>query len=136
MDEIDRKIVLLLAQDARVSVTHIARKVGRSRVAVQNRLDHLLESGEIAGFSISFKRKPFAAILEIRLGPKCQCDDVLSKVKSRFHINGAWAVAGGTDLFIWTEAERGDAVQQLRCYIAGMTEVEKVSIHAVVKTYE
>lgn len=136
MDAIDKQIIALLSIDARISVTDISKKVGRSRVAVQNRMNALSESGEIAGFSISLKRKPFPALLEISLNPKFKCEDIMPRIESQFRINKAWSVAGGADLFIWTEAEQGETVQQMRSYITEMAEVRSVSTHIVIKTYE
>ncbi|HSZ51025.1 MAG TPA: Lrp/AsnC family transcriptional regulator [Caulobacteraceae bacterium] len=52
MDETDRKLVTLLRADARAPVARLARAVNLSRGAVQNRIDKMVASGEIAGFSI------------------------------------------------------------------------------------
>ena len=52
MDEIDRKLVALLRADARSPVARLARSVNLSRGAVQNRIDKMLASGEVSGFTI------------------------------------------------------------------------------------
>lgn len=136
MDAIDKKIVALLSINARMTVTDVAKEVGRSRVAVQNRIDRLIESGEILGFSINLKKLPIPAVFEIRLNPKAKCEDVVPKVKAAYRINKAWSVAGGCDLFIWIEAEEGRTLQEMRTYLSGLAEVQSVSTHIVIKTYE
>ncbi len=136
MDAIDKQIIARLSLDARTTVTDIAAKVGRSRIAIQNRINALVASGEITGFSVNLKRLPFPALLEVRLSPKCKCEDIVYKIKAQFRINKAWSVAGGTDLFIWTEVEHGETLQHMRSYIAGLEEVHSVSTHIVIKTYE
>lgn len=95
-----------------------------------------MESGEIVGFSVNLKRLPFPALLEIRLSPKGKCEDIVHKIKAQFRINKAWSVAGGTDLFIWTEAEHGETLQHMRSYISGLDEVLSISTHIVIKSYE
>jgi DNA-binding Lrp family transcriptional regulator len=52
MDDTDRKLITLLRADARAPMARLARSVNLSRGAVQNRIDRLLASGEIAGFTI------------------------------------------------------------------------------------
>lgn len=136
MDAIDSQIVSILSRDSRTTVTAISQQVGRSRIAVQNRIDALLDRGEITGFSVNLKRKPFPALLEIQLHPKCKCEDVIPQIKSHFRINRAWSVAGGSDLFIWTEADEGDTLQRMRSFITALTEVQRVSTHIVIRTYE
>lgn len=51
LDSFDRKIIAALAQDGRMTVTELAQKVGLSKTPCQNRLQRLLRSGVIKGFT-------------------------------------------------------------------------------------
>ncbi|MFS0762523.1 Lrp/AsnC family transcriptional regulator [Peribacillus phoenicis] len=51
VDEIDKKIISVLHEDARISYTDLAKKVELSRVAVQMRINHLVENGVIERFT-------------------------------------------------------------------------------------
>ncbi|AXN39950.1 Lrp/AsnC family transcriptional regulator [Peribacillus butanolivorans] len=51
VDEIDKKIISILHEDARISYTDLAKKVELSRVAVQMRINHLVENGVIERFT-------------------------------------------------------------------------------------
>jgi len=51
IDDIDRKLISLLSQDGRASYTDLAKEVGLSRVAVQTRLNALMEYGTIERFA-------------------------------------------------------------------------------------
>lgn len=64
MDEIDRRLVALLRADARAPVARLARAVNLSRGAVQNRIDKMVASGEISGFTI--KSPPGADATQVR----------------------------------------------------------------------
>lgn len=50
MDEFDHKIIALLVEDGRMTVTDLARAIGLSKTPCQVRLRRLMESGVIRGF--------------------------------------------------------------------------------------
>ncbi|WCR12661.1 Lrp/AsnC family transcriptional regulator [Paracoccus stylophorae] len=52
MDDLDRNILTQLAQDARVSVAVLARRLRVARSTVQTRLERLESSGAIAGYTL------------------------------------------------------------------------------------
>jgi DNA-binding Lrp family transcriptional regulator len=52
MDRIDTELVALLRQDARQPVTSLAAALKISRATVQHRIDRLLQSGAILGFTL------------------------------------------------------------------------------------
>ncbi len=55
MDDTDRVLINLLRQDARLSVSTLAARLGVSRGTVQNRMDRLLASGVIEGFTVRLR---------------------------------------------------------------------------------
>lgn len=50
LDDFDRKILSVLAEEGRISVTDLARKVGMSKTPCHMRMRRLLETGVITGF--------------------------------------------------------------------------------------
>lgn len=50
MDAVDRKILSALAENARLSVAEIARRVGLSKTPVAARIRHMERAGVIAGY--------------------------------------------------------------------------------------
>ena len=52
VDELDRGILAHLAQDARMSVAVLARRLKVARSTVQARLERLETSGAIAGYTL------------------------------------------------------------------------------------
>jgi DNA-binding Lrp family transcriptional regulator len=52
MDELDRKLVAALRQDARLPVASLAKALKVSRGTVQTRIDRMLQRGEIGGFTV------------------------------------------------------------------------------------
>ena len=55
LDELDRRLVALLRTDGRAPVTTLARQLGVTRATVNTRLDRLVESGVVLGFTVRTK---------------------------------------------------------------------------------
>lgn len=51
LDEIDQRIIAVLHEHARISYTDLAKEVGLSRVAVQTRIQSLMDDGVIERFT-------------------------------------------------------------------------------------
>jgi Lrp/AsnC family leucine-responsive transcriptional regulator len=52
LDAIDRRLLEVLADDARISVAALAERAGISRASTYTRLDNLRETGVIEGYSV------------------------------------------------------------------------------------
>lgn len=55
LDDTDRQLLALLRDDARTSVTTLAKKLRVARATVQNRIARLEESGVIVGYTVRLK---------------------------------------------------------------------------------
>jgi DNA-binding Lrp family transcriptional regulator len=58
MDDIDRALIAALRADSRTPTALLARRLGRSRGAIQNRINQLIARGDILGFTV---RLPLAS---------------------------------------------------------------------------
>lgn len=52
MDETDRRLLSLLREDGRIPVAELARLLGVARATVTSRIERLVSSGTIIGFSV------------------------------------------------------------------------------------
>jgi DNA-binding Lrp family transcriptional regulator len=52
MDDVDRQLIAILRDDARIQVATLAKRLGVSRGTVQNRIDRLTKQGAILGFTL------------------------------------------------------------------------------------
>ncbi len=64
MDDIDRQLIGLLRDNARISIVELARELRVSRGTVQNRMAKLEESGVIVGYTV--RLRPAAEFHRIR----------------------------------------------------------------------
>ncbi len=55
MDDLDRRLIAELRTDGRASLSDLAKRLGVSRGTVQNRLDRLIDSETILGFTVRLK---------------------------------------------------------------------------------
>lgn len=55
-DELDRKLISALREDGRAPISKLAAVLGVSRATVQSRLDRLIESGAVLGFTVRFRQ--------------------------------------------------------------------------------
>ena len=55
MDKIDQNLVAILRQNARASISDLALELRVSRATVRSRMDRLVKSGEILGYTLSLK---------------------------------------------------------------------------------
>ena len=64
MDDLDHKIVQLLAENARMPVKDIAQRVSLTSPAVSSRIHRLEQEGIIAGYTVVLRRPDAAARVE------------------------------------------------------------------------
>lgn len=73
LDEVNRRILAILMDDARISASALARRVGMSAPAVRERINRLEEAGVIRGYRVDIDPArvglPVAAWVRVRPGP-------------------------------------------------------------------
>lgn len=74
LDPLNREIVGVLAEDPRVSMSELGRRVGLSPPAVSERVDRLRQAGVIAGWRLEVDPAavglPITAFVRVRPGPR------------------------------------------------------------------
>ncbi|GLX79753.1 AsnC family transcriptional regulator [Thalassotalea insulae] len=98
-DAVDKELVAILRSDARASISKLAKLLNVSRGTVQNRLDRLISSGAILGFTVrahsELETDVIKAIMMIEVVGK-STTQVINKLRGipqleKLHTtNGAW----------------------------------------------
>ncbi|MBV7410431.1 Lrp/AsnC family transcriptional regulator [Maritimibacter sp. DP1N21-5] len=103
MDDIDRKILQLLAEDARTPVATLARKTGLARSTAQARLDRMEANGTIAGYALRLgdatRAGQIRATVLLMLEPRAT-PAVLAKLERMLVIEAAHTVSGRADMIL------------------------------------
>ena len=101
VNDIDRKIVALLIEDARRSYDDIGRHVSLSAPAVKRRVDRLRRDGAIRGFTAVVDHAALGtateALLELFYAPGTLLDEVARTLRSHPEVVEAWSVTGEAD---------------------------------------
>ncbi|MDH4442426.1 MAG: Lrp/AsnC family transcriptional regulator [Rhizobium sp.] len=98
MDDLDRRLVAELRINGRASVPQLAQILGVARATAQKRLDRLMESGDIKGFTVRLKddlaKDRIRALIMIAIvgppRPPVAAVKRLPGVNSLSNTNGVW----------------------------------------------
>lgn len=66
-DDLDRRLIAALREDGRAPISNLAASLGVSRATVQTRLDRLLDTGAVLGFTIRAREDSGDAIRAVML---------------------------------------------------------------------
>ena len=101
LNEIDRRIVALLREDARRSYDDIGRRVSLSAPAVKRRVDRLRKEGAIRGFTAVVDHAALGAtteaLVELFYAPGTRLDAVAQSLREHPEVVEAWSVTGEAD---------------------------------------
>lgn len=133
MDDKDRLLLSLLRRDARRPVVALARDLGLSRTATQDRLARLQASGAIQSFTIveGDGQARECAYLMVRLEPGFRCAQIAPKVRALPAVEAMHSVTGAVDMIVRVAAEHVEGIETARAEIAGLPGVAEVSTHVV-----
>ncbi|MCI4568419.1 Lrp/AsnC family transcriptional regulator [Lysobacter sp. CFH 32150] len=136
LDAIDRKLIALLQDNARLSTVALAKAVGLSRSTVQERLQRLESAGVIAQYTVRLGSNgdPLQAWLWLRYADGFSCDDVMPLLTELPQVQQCYSVAGEIDLLVLVQAETPGALADLRERIAGFKGVDDVTTVPVLRT--
>lgn len=99
--ERDLALLRLLQENAREPVSALARKLGVSRTAVQERINRLVRDGIIVGFTVrigsEWSEARIMAIVSLVVDPKYSAD-VIRALEKMSSIVSLWTVSGRSDL--------------------------------------
>jgi Lrp/AsnC family leucine-responsive transcriptional regulator len=136
LDDIDRRLIALLQDNARLSTVQLAKTVGLSRSAVQERVQRLEAAGVIAQYTVRLGAQgdPLRAWLLLRYAEGFTCDDVMPALAALTAVQACHSVAGEIDLLVLVEAGTPAVLADVREAIAAMKGVDDVTTLPVLRT--
>ena len=100
MDDVDRKILRILREDARESFTHIAEKVGTSEGTIRSRVRRLVDSGTIRQFTIRTAGSHVKALVEVQVTANVHTAEVAKRIRQWDGVDAVWEVTGDNDILV------------------------------------
>ena len=136
LDAIDRQVIAALQDDARTAHAALAKVVGLSRSAVQERLARLEAQGVIAQYTLRLGPAPQAmqAWLLLRYADGFSCDDILPLLQAMPAVLRADSLAGVTDLSVLVQVDSASHLADLRETVARFKGVDDVTTLPVLRT--
>jgi Lrp/AsnC family transcriptional regulator, leucine-responsive regulatory protein len=138
LDVIDEQLIALLCRNARTPVVTLAKSVGLSRSATQERLSGLERSGVIAGYTARINRSSdtvLQAWLTIRLASGHYCGDIAPVLLKRTEVRLVHALAGPIDVLALVQIRSSEALSELRDELAQHKAVAEVDTALVLKAH-
>lgn len=133
----DRRLLMLLRQNARASVSDLARALGLSRTTVQNRLHRLEASGIIRGYTLVLGGDYAANQVEAHVSIK-----VIQKLTARTNtalerinqVAQLYSVSGEYDLLAIVQAQSLEELSAVLDEIGNLEGVERTNSAVVLET--
>ena len=116
MDELDHKIVQLLAENARMPVKDIAQHVSLTSPAVSSRIHRLEQEGVIAGYTVVLHRHDTPARVEALISVLVDATtraDFLSLVDEEPQVLQCYRVTGSYNFMVKVSCTDIDALEHL-----------------------
>lgn len=138
LDEKDLKLISLLRRNARAPIVSLARHIGLSRSATQDRLTRLEGSGAIAGYTV-VEGTPSAIVqaahLLVRFENGKTCEQIAPRVKSIPFVTRIDSLAGEIDLLVSIDADSIDSVEEARRQAAAVPGIAEVTTALVLRRH-
>ncbi|HXA59097.1 MAG TPA: Lrp/AsnC family transcriptional regulator [Streptosporangiaceae bacterium] len=140
MEEIDRQILVLLAEDGRMSFTDLARETGLSVSAVHQRVRRLQKRGVIRGFSAQLDPDeiglPISAFISIKPIDPAAPDDAPERLAHLTAIEACHSVAGEENYILKVRVSSPSALEELLQQIRSSAHVNTRTTIVLSTPYE
>ena len=140
LDEIDRKMLDLLTQNARYTYSELGERLGLSRVAIKNRMDALEQRGVIEGYTVIVNPQRLGSAVscyyEIETRPEA-LPRLIAALQDCPSITQIYRVTGACRLHVHAVAASQEELETLTCEVldqlSGVERIESSVILSRVK---
>jgi DNA-binding Lrp family transcriptional regulator len=137
LDEKDRILVAALRKNARESLVGLARSVGLSRSATQERMRRLEREGIIRGYTVALASEhdpAVRAMIAVTFEPGFRCGQVVPRLAGIPEITACHSLAGSIDLMVMVACNSNAALDRIRDAVAAAPGVATAITHIVLGT--
>ncbi len=140
VEDTDRKILALLADDGRMSFTSLGKATGLSTSAVHQRVKRLEARGLIHGYGASVDHdqlgRPLTAFISITPIDPSQPDDYPERLAAINEIESCWSVAGDESYILKIRVATPGDLEDLLARIRGAANVSTRTTIVLSTPYE
>jgi len=140
VEDLDLRIVSLLAADGRMSFTDLGKATGLSTSAVHQRVKRLEQRGAITGYVARVDHEqtglPLTAFVSIRPIEPSQPDDSPDRLAGIGEIESCWSVAGDESYILKVRVATPLALEDLLARVRGAANVSTRTTIVLSTPYE
>ncbi len=130
LDEIDKKILALLMDDARLPVASLAKQIGIARTTAIARIGNLEKRGIIAGYGVRLHQDQYQsavrAYVSIAIDPRF-APDLVAMLQQVPEVETLCAVSGAMDFMLSLRCPSTAALDQILDQIGAVEGVKQTS---------
>ena len=137
LDEIDKKIIKVLENDARTSLRKISELVKVSLGTVSNRVKKMEKNGVIKGYSVILDPDQIGWELNVVIGLRIQKGrliEIQEKIAKDSRVHGVYDVTGDFDSMVIARAKNRKDLDDLSKNVLSIDGVERSITHLVLNT--
>lgn len=133
----DEKLLALLKNNARTSISDLARALKVSRSTVQTRITKLEQSGVIKGYSVDYGDKFSAELISAHVSLKVK-QKLTAKtnieLKQLPQVSALYAISGEYDLIAIVQAQSTEQLSHILDDIGNLDGVERTNSSVILET--
>ena len=137
LDDKDRILVGALRRNARESLVGLARTVGLSRSATQERMRRLEREGIIKGYTVALASEhdpAVRAMIAVTFESGFRCKQVVPRLAGIPEITACHSLTGAIDLMVTVSCDSNAALDRIRDAVAAAPGVASATTHIVLDT--
>jgi len=137
IDEIDRKILEILREDARTPNEKLGKKVGLSEPAARRRVNNLLARGIISRFTIDIAESGgVTALVFLATSPDVKTDRLIQSLCKEDGVSAIWEISGELDIALLLSAPDMESFNRRVDEMRMMSGVKKTQTSIVMKKWQ
>jgi len=137
LDDKDKILIAALRKNARESLVGLARMVGLSRSATQERMRRLEREGVIRGYTVELASENEAsvrAMIAVTFEPGFRCKQVVPHLSGIPEIVACHSLTGSIDLMVTVACDSNATLNRIRDTVATVKGVATATTHIVLAT--
>lgn len=139
IDEKDEALLAALGRNARATVVDLARQIGLSRSATQDRLARLERDRVIVGYTVrrgsTSSRSRLHAWLLIRYTDGVKCAHIVPQLRRERDVTSIFTLSGDPDLLVEVEADDTAMLDSLADRLRSVPGIARVTSHIVLAAH-
>jgi len=135
MDELDRKILEILEENARTPFLKMGKMLGVSEATIRHRVKRLIKEGVIKKFTIiKGEKKMLTAFVLVQVAPSHPVYKMAARIRKMKNVKEVYEISGETDIICKLQAHSTSEINEVIDKIRGLEGVERTTTYFVLKT--